>query len=152
MAKIIAFTRYLIITFVVILLFLFIASLGWGIGKAIYAIIHIVTSMGKASTISLEIIGVVDSVLITTVVYILAASLYKIFINEINIPETIIAKNITELKIRLSSLIILVIAIKFLEYLFSAEISSMDLLFVSIACAIISVVLIFFIKVSYKEP
>jgi uncharacterized membrane protein YqhA len=70
-------------------------------------------------------------------------SLYELFIGEINVPEWMLAHNLDELKGKLSSMIVLVMAVKFLEMFMEAE-NANELLPRAIAVTLVSSVLIAF--------
>ena len=63
------------------------------------------------------LIAVVDVFLIATVLFVVAVSLYEMFIGDLKLPEWMVAHNLYELKSKLSGVIILVMAMKFLEKL-----------------------------------
>lgn len=74
---------------------------------------------------------------------IFASSMYELFIAEINVPDWMIAHNLHELKAKLSNMIVLVLAVKFLEEVFLAK-DAYDLMLTGIAIAVVSGVLIAF--------
>jgi uncharacterized membrane protein YqhA len=69
--------------------------------------------------------------------------LYELFIGEINVPEWMLAHNLYELKAKLSSMIVLVMAVKFLQKLLDTK-DANDLLLRGLATAVMSAVLIAF--------
>jgi uncharacterized membrane protein YqhA len=86
---------------------------------------------------------VVDAFLIATTLLIFSASLYELFIGEVGLPEWMLAHNLYELKAKLSSMVILVMAVKFLQKLLESK-DSLALLHQGIAIALICSVLIAF--------
>jgi uncharacterized membrane protein YqhA len=141
MTKLIEKTRYLGIIGVVSLLLASVAAFGWGVVKTINALVVIITSMGKDPYIAISLIELVDSFLIATVLYVFAVSMYELFINDLALPDWMLAHNLPELKDKLGGVIILVMVVKFLEHLVEWEDPQGSLLF-AIAVAVISAALI----------
>jgi uncharacterized membrane protein YqhA len=143
MSKILVSSRYLAIIGVICLLFGALAAFGWGALKTYYTIMVIIKSAGEAPAITIELIELVDAFLIATALLIFPASLYELFIGEVALPEWMLAHNLHELKTKLSSMVVLVMAVKFLEKLVETK-DAVDLLYRGIATALISAVLIAF--------
>lgn len=93
---------------------------------------------------------VVDSFLIATTLLLFAMNLYELFIGEIALPEWMLAHNLHELKAKLSSMLVLVMAVKFLEQLVEPH-EAADLLNRGIATAVVSAVLIAFTYFGQKD-
>ena len=74
---------------------------------------------------------------------IFSASLYELFIGEVAMPEWMLAHNLYELKAKLSSMIVLVMAVKFLEKLLNVK-DYGELLQFAAAVAVMSGMLIAF--------
>jgi len=136
-------SKYLALVGVAALLFAAAAAFAWGTLKTVDVISLIWTSMGRDKAITVELIEIVDSFLIATALLIFAASLYELFIAKLNLPEWMLAHNLYELKTKLSSMIVLVMAVKFLEKLLDVK-DPAGLMQIGIAVALISGVLIAF--------
>jgi uncharacterized membrane protein YqhA len=143
MSKLLEKSRYLAMIGVLALLVSALAAFGWGILKTWFAIELIVSSLGKDATITVELIEVVDAFLIATALLIFAASLYELFIGELAMPGWMLAHDLHELKAKLSSMIILVMAVKFLEKLVVVK-DPAGLLQIGLAIAVIAAALIAF--------
>jgi uncharacterized membrane protein YqhA len=115
----------------------------WGAYKTYLAIELMITSQGKDPLITYYLIQLVDVFLVAIVIYLLTASMYELFIGDLPLPEWMLAHNIHELKAKLSSMIILVMAVKFLEQLLEWQ-NPQDVLYYAIAVSLISGVLIAF--------
>lgn len=100
----------------VILLIVTFFAMIWGGIKAFHAIELILTSRGQSHEIEVYLIRVVDAFLIAIVLYLFAVSIYELFIGGLALP---VAKNLGEMKTQLSGVIIMVMAIQFLEYVLS---------------------------------
>jgi uncharacterized membrane protein YqhA len=143
MSKLLAQTRYLAIIGVVALLVAALAAFGWGTLKTYHAVMLIVETLGQDAGITVELIEIVDSFLIATALLIFSASLYELFIGEVALPEWMLAHNLHDLKAKLSSMVVLVLAVKFLEKLVDVK-DAAALLQIGIAVALVSAVLIAF--------
>jgi uncharacterized membrane protein YqhA len=85
----------------------------------------------------------VDSFLVATALLIFAVSLYELFIGKLDLPEWMLAHDLHDLKAKLSSMVVLVMGVKFLEKLLDVKDAS-ALLQIGVATALMSAVLIAF--------
>lgn len=136
-------SRYLALVGVLSLLLAAIAAFIWGTLKTVDIISLVLGSMGTDKIIAVEFIKIVDSFLIATAVLIFSVSLYELFIDKLELPEWMLANNLFELKAKLSSMIVLVMGVKFLEKLLEVK-DTNDLLRTGMATALMSAVLIAF--------
>jgi uncharacterized membrane protein YqhA len=136
-------SRYLALIGVIGLLIAAVAAFGWGLYKTAMLVYEVTIGSSDSTIVIVDLVKIVDFFLIATTILIFAASLYELFIAEINVPDWMIAHNLHELKAKLSSMIVLVLAVKFLEEVFLAK-DAYDLMLNGIAIAIISAVLIAF--------
>jgi uncharacterized membrane protein YqhA len=143
MKSILEKSRYLAIIGVVSLLIAAVTAFAWGLIKTINTIALVVTSAGGDAAIIIEFIKIVDGFLIATAILIFAVSLYELFIGPLELPDWMLANSLHELKTKLSSMIVLVMAVKFLEKLLELK-DTNDLLQMAAAVALISAVLIAF--------
>ena len=143
MGRLLEKTRYLAIVGIISLLLASVAAFGWGAVKTINVITLIITSYGKDSYIAVSLIELVDSFLISIALLIFSVSLYELFVGELNLPDWMLAHNLHELKTKLSSVIVLVMAVKFLEHLVEWK-NPNDSLFFAIAVSVVAATLIAF--------
>jgi uncharacterized membrane protein YqhA len=136
-------SKYLALVGVIALLFAAIAAFAWGTLKTVDAIILVFTSLGRDKSITIELIEIVDAFLVATAVLIFSVSLYELFVGELNLPEWMLAHDLHDLKTKLSSMIVLVMAVKFLEKILDVK-DTNDLLRTGVAIALVSAVLIAF--------
>jgi uncharacterized membrane protein YqhA len=136
-------SKYLALVGVVALLLSAASAFVWGTLKTMDTISLVLSSMGRDKAITVELIEIVDSFLVATAVLIFATSLYELFIDKLDLPEWMLAHNLYELKTKLSSMIVLVMGVKFLEKLLDVK-DTNDLLRIGVAIALISAVLIAF--------
>lgn len=143
MEKLLEKTRYLAFIGITSLLLASIAAFGWGAVKTFNAIILIITSYGKDSYIAVSLIELVDSFLIAIALLIFSVSMYELFVSKLDLPDWMLAHNLHELKTKLSSVIVLVMAVKFLEHLVEWK-EPNDSLFFAIAVSVVATTLIAF--------
>lgn len=151
MKKLIEGSKYLSLIAVVALLLVFVLALLWGVGKAVAAGVEIVSSYGQSSSVSLLLIKVIDAFLIAIVLYLLAASIYRLFIDDVGLPARMVARNLPELKSKLSGIIVLVMAVHFVEALFEETQRPMDLLWLGLATSAVAGALIAFSYLGGKD-
>ena len=136
-------SKYLALIGVFSLLLAAVAAFVWGTLKTVNTISLVFSSMGGDKAITVEFIEIVDGFLIATTLLIFSVSLYELFINKLDLPEWMLAHNLYELKAKLSSMIVLVMGVKFLQKLLEVK-DTNDLLRIGIATALMSAVLIAF--------
>lgn len=134
-------SRYLILVGIVALLAAAVAAFGWGAIKTYNVVSLVIASAGKSSAITVELIELMDAFLIATALFIFAASLHELFLGPLTLPDWMLAHNLHELKAKLSSIVVLVMAVKFLERLAKWE-DPQGTLFYALAIAAVSAVLI----------
>jgi uncharacterized membrane protein YqhA len=143
-------TRYVAVIGVFALLVASIGAFGWAGLKTITALNSILASYGQDDYITTALIQVIDSVLIASVLLVSAASIYEIFIAKLSLPSGMTAHNLYELKSKLSNIVVLAMALKFLEHLVEWKDASNTLLF-GISIAVVSVALIALNYLSRQE-
>jgi len=125
--------RYLSLIGVVALLLSAIGAFIWGGYKTYHVLMDIVASHGKSPHIAVSLLEVVDAFLIAIGLLIFSFSIYEMFIKNLNLPEWLLAQNLSELKEKLGGIIILVMVVRFVEELFRWKNPQETLIF---ACAI----------------
>jgi uncharacterized membrane protein YqhA len=136
-------SRYLAIIGIISLLIASVAAFLWGALRTWQVIALVISSWGTDKGIIIGFIEIVDAFLVATAILIFTLSLYELFIDRINAPEWMLAHNLYELKGKLSSMIVLVMAVKFLEKFMEGK-DANDLLLTAIATTLVSGVLIAF--------
>lgn len=79
-----------------------------------------------------------------------AISLYELFIGALEVPEWMVVRSLLELEVKLAGVIVLVLAVKFLEKLMEAK-NGLDTLYTALAIAVVSAVLISFGNAGMKR-
>jgi len=150
MSKLLEKSRYLALIGVFGLLVAALAAFIWGLFQTTHAVTLIIESMGMAQEITVALIEIVDSFLIATTFLIFAINLYELFIADLNVPEWMAAHDLYELKTKLSSMIVMVMAVKFLEKLVDVK-DLGDLLQFGAAITLVSALLIAFGYFGHKD-
>ena len=150
MNKLLALSRYLIVIAVFFSLLAALAAFVWGAAKTVAVIGSLITSSGKAPLAGVAFIELMDAFLIATGLLIFALGLYELFVHDLALPDWLALHSLHALKARLSSVIILVMTVAFLEHLVEWK-DPQGTLFFGIAVAIVSAVLIAFSKLEEKE-
>jgi uncharacterized membrane protein YqhA len=143
MGRLLEKTRYLAFVGIISLLLASVAAFGWGAVKTFNAITLIITSYGKDSYIAVSLMELMDSFLIAMALLIFSVSMYELFVGKLSLPDWMLAHTLHELKTKLSSVIVLVMAVKFLEHLVEWK-NPNDLLSFAIAVSVVAATLIAF--------
>jgi uncharacterized membrane protein YqhA len=136
-------SKYLALVGVIALLLAAVAAFAWGTLKTVDTVSLVISSLGRDKAITVELIEIVDSFLIATALLIFSVSLYELFIGKLDLPEWMLAHDLHELKTKLSSMVVLVMAVKFLEKLLDVK-DAASLLQIGAAITLMSAVLIAF--------
>ena len=150
MEKILEKSKYLVLIAVISLLLASLAAFLWGAIKTLNIIIDLVISQGRYPFAAISLIELMDTFLIATALFIFSVGLFELFIKNLNIPQWLIIHNLYDLKTKLSSIIILVMAVTFLKHLVEWK-DPQGILFYGISIALVSAVLIAFSYFLGKE-
>lgn len=137
-------SKYLSLLAVITLLLTFALSLFWGIAQAVKTWRQILLSLGQSPDIIVSILKLIDAFLVAMVLYILAASLYELFVGKVETPSNLVARSLTELKSKLSSVIVLVLAVHAVEVVFDEAMTGLEMVWQVAAMSLIAIVLIAF--------
>ena len=147
MAKYLEKCKYIVLIAVISLMVAALATFLWGAVQTVNFLWQLVSSTGDQSQITLYLLEMVDTFLIGTVLLIFSIGLYDLFIDKLNLPEWLYIDNLSKLKTKLSEVIILFMAVKFLKQLINVK-DAQDTLFIGLSVAVVAAVLIFFNRVS----
>lgn len=120
-----------------------IITLLWGAVKTVLIIIDLIKSYGKDPLLATSLIDLMHLFLIAAALFIFSVGMYELFIKEIKLPEWLVIHNLQDLNAKLSSVIILVMAVKFLEHLVEWK-DPKGIMYIGIAVAAVSAALIGF--------
>ena len=143
MKKFLASTRYLAVIGVVALLLAALAAFGWGVVLTVDAVILIAASLGHAAGITIALVEIVDAFLIATTLLLFSLGIYELVVGDLPLPDWMQIHNLHDLKSKLGGLLVLVMAVKFLEKLAEWK-NGQETLFFALAIGVIAAVLIAF--------
>jgi uncharacterized membrane protein YqhA len=120
----------------------------WEIGDAALQLVRWETDTKQLTLVAIES---VDAFLIVTVLHVVAIGLYQLYIqNEIPVPKWVKVENIDDLKVTLSGVVILALAVFFLGRTIVGD-GSQNLLLLGGGIGAIIVALTFFVYVQHKH-
>ncbi len=143
MRKIIEKSKYLFLIAIASTLMASAIAFVLGMIKILTIIIDLIMSYGKDPFAAIELIELMDIFLIATVLFIFSLGMYELFVDSVNLPEWLIIRNLHDLKVKLGSVIILVMSITFLKHLVEWE-NPQGTFFFGLAIAVVTASLIAF--------
>jgi uncharacterized membrane protein YqhA len=150
MNKFLAGTRYLAVIGVAALLVAALAAFGWGVVKTVDAVSLIVTTLGHNGGITIALVEIVDAFLVATTLLIFALGIYELVVADLPLPDWMQIHTLHDLKSKLGGLLVLVMAVKFLEKLVEWK-NGQETFFFALAIALIAAALIAFSVFGSKE-
>jgi uncharacterized membrane protein YqhA len=142
MKKLLSLTRYVTLVGVLSLLVAALAAFGWGVVVTVDAVGFVITHPFDEEVI-VALVKVVDAFLVALALLIFGLGLYELTVGDLNLPEWMVIHNLHDLKAKLSGVLILVMAVRFLEELEAWE-NGGEMLFFALAIAVVSGALIAF--------
>jgi len=122
----------------------------WGTWKTALLLWTLATSGADVPLLAVRLIELMDKFLIATGLYIFAVGLYDLFLGELNLPKWLDVHNLHDIKTRISSILVLVMAIVFVERLVQWE-KPMETLAFGAAIALVTMALLAFSRYSEKS-
>ncbi len=143
-------SRYLVVLGVVSSLAASAGAFLWGTWKTGLLLWTLATSGADVPLLAVRLIELMDKFLIATGLYIFAVGLYDLFLGELNLPKWLDVHNLHDIKTRISSILVLVMAIVFVERLVQWE-KPMETLAFGAAIALVTMALLAFNRYSEKS-
>jgi uncharacterized membrane protein YqhA len=150
MRKLFEYSRYLALFAVVFPLIASIATFVWGGYKTVQVIAYLLANYNATPSIIVDSIKLMDIFLVALALLIFSVAVYELFVGDLNLPEWLVIRNFQGLKAKLSSVVVLVMAITFLENLVRWD-DAQGTLFFGLAVAIVSATLIAFSQFAKDE-
>jgi uncharacterized membrane protein YqhA len=147
--KLLEKSNYLVLIAVFSSLLASVAAFVWGAVKSVKVIIDIIVNIGSESNFTVPLIEVMDIFLIATVLFIFSLGMYELFIGKLSLPQWLVIKNLHDLKVKLSSVVIMVMGIHFLKHLVEWQ-DPQGTLFFGLSVAVVSAALIAFSYIGSK--
>jgi uncharacterized membrane protein YqhA len=135
MGRVIAASRYIAVIGVVFGLVAALAAFGWGSYKTITLVVHLVH--GEVDGMAVALVAVMDAFLIASGLLIFALGLYELFVGDIVLPAWLAIHDLDALKGKVAGIVILAMAVSFLERL-ETHVDSRDVLYSGIAVSLVS--------------
>jgi uncharacterized membrane protein YqhA len=110
-------SRYLVVLAVLSSLTASAVAFLWGTWKTGRILWNLTVTSGASPQAAVRLIELMDKFLIACGLYIFAVGLYDLFIGQLELPKWLSVHNLHDIKARLSSILVLVMAITFLENL-----------------------------------
>jgi len=149
MKKLLESSTRLILVVVVTALIAAVAALAWGVYKAGDTVVHLLKDFNDP-LMAVSFIEIMDAFLIAIGLYIFALAVYELFIGDLDLPAWLEMHTLYELKVKLVSVIVLVMGVKFLER-FAEGKNAEDTLMIGIAFAVATAALVGFSVVLKSE-
>ncbi|MDB4964376.1 MAG: putative rane protein YqhA [Myxococcales bacterium] len=139
MNRIVAASRYLALIGVLFGLVATLAAFGWGGYKTVALVIHLV--QGEMTGMAVALVQVMDAFLIAAGLLIFSLGLYELFVGHTELPEWLVIQDLDALKSKLAGIVVLVMAVSFLERLETHE-DARDIFYTGIGVAVVSAAMI----------
>ena len=121
-----------------------------GVVRTVNLITDMVGAFKGASYTIVALIEITDIFLIATSLLIFGLSIYELFIGELDLPPWLVVHKFTELKAKLSSVVVLVMAVSFLKYLLDSQKSPQDILSFGLGASSVIVALGIYTRLAEK--
>ena len=135
--------KYVILLAVVSTFLASVATFIWGTVRMITNVVSLIAGLITHEGVhsGVQMIASLDSLLLAIVLYIFSVAIYELFFGKINVPDWLVIENLDGLKEKLASVIILILAVTFLEHLVEWKDAKETLMFgISIAAVLIALV------------
>ncbi|MCX6017391.1 MAG: YqhA family protein [Chloroflexi bacterium] len=142
MAKILENSKYVVIVAVLSLMVAAIVTFLWGAWKTVLFVVLLTGSSAESQAV-LALLDMMDTFLIGTVLFIFSLGLYELFIGRLQTPEWLVIDDLGKLKAKLSDVIVVFMAIKFLDKLLQAK-NYQEVFWYAASVAVVAAVLIAF--------
>ena len=151
MKKALETSRYMVLLAVGASLAASLATFLWGVYTTFGVIVLLIGSRGKDSGIAVEMLELMDKFLIAVGLYIFAIGLYELFIrDDLELPDWLEVRNLHDIKVRLSSIAVLVMVIAFAERVVQWQ-TAQDALYFGLAIAAVTIALVIFNNFGSRE-
>ena len=141
--KILEQSRYLVVIAVLCLLLAALAAFAWGAVKTWHVVLELFGAGGSDPRTGIHLVELMDTFLIATALLIFAHGLYELFIEPIEQPAFLVVHNLHDLKAKLASVMVLVLAVNFLLHFVEWK-DPRETLYFGIAAALVSLSLVAF--------
>lgn len=139
-------SKFIVILPVLALLISSIFLIFYGCFSTVETILKIVTGQASLDStfVSTKFIAIMDIFLLAIILYIFSMGLYGLFIGQLRLPKWLVVEGIDQLKAKLASVIILILAVTFTKKLVLWENPLDTLLFALAISAVIAVLVLYY--------
>jgi uncharacterized membrane protein YqhA len=134
-------SKYLVLVAVLFLLIASVAAFLLGAVKTVSVLGGLASSYGKSPFAVIDLIELMDTFLIAIALFIFSVGTYELFIKDVALPEWLHIHNLHDLKAKLGSIVVLVMAVTFLKHLVEWK-DPQGTLFFGLAVAVVSAALV----------
>ncbi|MEL7562261.1 YqhA family protein [Dehalogenimonas sp. 4OHTPN] len=147
MRRLLEFSKYITLVASAAALLASVVAFIWGLVHSVEVLFSFLKTDGADIV---PLIELMDIFLIATVLLIFALGIYELFIGELTLPAWLVIKNLHDLKVKLSSVVIMVMGILFLKHLAAWD-DPQGTLFFGLGVAVVSGALIAFSYIGDKK-
>ncbi len=133
--------RHVIAIASIVLVVTTVATLAWSVALTVQLVDDLLSGGWRSSALVADLLAIIDLLLIATVQVIVAVGLWELFIGRLDLPEGLRVGSLNELKTVLAELIVLVIAIKFVEKLINSS-DALDVLYYAAGVSLVGLTLV----------
>jgi uncharacterized membrane protein YqhA len=150
MKRIMEQSKYIVLVAVLSTLVAAVTAYLWGGYKTFKIIAGLIGTAGSNPFAAVSLVELMDTFLVATALLIFSVGLYELFIQEVSLPPWLVIHDLHDLKAKLSSVIILLIAVTFLAHFVEWQ-DPQGTLYFGISAAIVTASLIAFGHVGHKD-
>ena len=143
-------SRYIALIGVLVLFVCSLTAYVLSVYKTFQTIAAISFGEAKGDFALVALFDCLDTILIATALLVISVSLYELFIGELEVPDWMLVRNLSELKAKFTFVIIPVMAVKFLQKLLQGE-DALTTFYYGVGIALVILSLAAFNYVSEKE-
>jgi uncharacterized membrane protein YqhA len=136
---------------VVAIAFTALVTMGWGVALAVDFLRNLLEGGWSSGAAIVDLLALIDVFLLAVVQVIVAVGLYELFVADIDVPAGLEVRTLSDLKNAIGELLVLVVAIKFLEKFVESK-DALDVLFYAGAVALVGATLVAFTVLRSKKP
>lgn len=118
-----------------------IATLVWSVALTVQWIDDLISGGWRSNALVADLLAIIDLLLIATVQVLVSVGLWELFVGHLDLPKSLRVGSLSDLKTALAELIVLVIAIKFVEKLINSG-DALDVLYYAGAVSLVGLTLV----------
>jgi hypothetical protein len=141
--RLVGYSRFIVLIAVVGFAALSVATFVWGAAKTVLLFDNLLEGKWRDEASLVKVLQITDTYLLAVVQMIVALGLYELFIGRLDLPDWLIIESLDDLKKKVVDVLVVFVAVKGVEELFSDH-SSADVLRTVGAVAILIAALTFF--------